>query len=167
MRLILEHSREQEIPLEKDLQALELYMQLEALRFKNKFSYSIQTDPAIDRENVLIPPMLLQPFVENAIIHGLQNKENGLIKINVVKENDMIKCVVEDNGIGRQDVISFEQEADKKHKSLGIKIISERLNIINQLKKVKAAIHILDLRDSENNPGGLRIELLLPLEQAF
>src|SRR2546423_9816388 len=110
-------------------------MQLESLRFKNRFTYIIETDPGIDKENTLIPPMLLQPFVENAIIHGMQNKESWLIKISVKKENDMIKCIVEDNGAGRQDVVTMREDGEKKRNSLGIKIISERLNIINQLKK--------------------------------
>jgi tetratricopeptide (TPR) repeat protein len=166
MRLILENSREQEVPLEKDLHALELYMQLEALRFKNKFTYSIETDPAINKENTLIPPMLLQPFVENAIVHGFNQTGNGIIKIVVHKENDMMKCVIEDNGSGRQN-IAIDVDENRKRKSLGMKIITERLNIINQLKKVKAAINIFDLKDTENKPRGLRIELLLPLESAF
>ncbi|HEV8081944.1 MAG TPA: tetratricopeptide repeat protein [Chitinophagaceae bacterium] len=167
MRLILENSREQEVPLEKDLHALELYMQLEALRFKNKFAYSIETDSAIDKENTLIPPMLLQPFVENAIIHGVPNKENGLIKISVYKKEDMICCVVEDNGTGRENMVTFEQSENKTHKSLGMQIISERLNIINQIKKVKTAVNIFDLKDAENKSRGLRIELLLPFEPVF
>ncbi len=167
MRLILENSRQQEVPLEKDLQALELYMQLEALRFRNRFTYIIETDAGIDKENTLIPPLLLQPFVENAILHGIQNKESGLIKVSVHKENEMIKCIVEDNGTGRENIVITEDIGDKKRKSLGIKIINERLNIINKLKKVKAAINIFDLKDADNKPGGLRIELLLPLELAF
>jgi len=166
MRLILENSREQEVPLEKDLRALELYMQLESLRFKNKFVYSIETDPSINKETTLIPPLLLQPFVENAIIHGFNKTESGIIKIMVNKENDMMKCVIEDNGSGRQNT-GTDIDENKKRKSLGIKIITERLNIINQLKKVKAAINIFDVKDAENKPKGLRIELLLPLELAF
>lgn len=167
MRLILENSREQEVPLEKDLYALELYMQLESLRFKNRFNYIVETGSDIDKENTLIPPMLLQPFVENAIIHGIQHKENGLIKVSVHKEGNMIKCIVEDNGTGRENTVAFEQYEDKKHKPLGMQIISERLNIINQIKKVKAAINIFDLKDAENKPYGMRIELLLPFELAF
>ena len=165
MRLILENSREQEVSLEDDLHSLELYMQLEDLRFRNKFKYIIETDPAIDPENTLIPPMLLQPFVENAILHGLQNKENGLVKISVNKENDMIKCVIEDNGTGR--VGTIVKEENKRAKSLGLQIITERLNIINYLKKAKAALSIVDLKDAENKPHGLRIELLLPFEPAY
>ena len=164
MRLTLENSREKEVPLEKDLYALELYMQLEALRLNNSFTYTIEIDPQLDKEDTLIPPLLLQPFVENAIIHGLQNNEKGLIKITVKKEkNAMMCCVIEDNGTGSKEPITSE----RKHISLGKKIVTERLNIINQLKKVKASVHIFDLRNNENNESGMRVELLLPLELAF
>ena len=167
MRLILENSREQEVPLEKDLHALELYIQMEALRANNTFTYSIETDPQLDKENTLIPPMLLQPFVENAIIHGVQNNIHGLIKINLRKENEMICCVIEDNGNGKENVVQSASVEKKMYASLGKKIISERLNIINQLKKVKASVNIFDLKDATNKPAGMRIELLLPLELAF
>lgn len=167
MRLILENSREQEVPLAQDLHALELYIQLEALRFKNRFSYSIETSADIDKENTLIPPMLLQPFVENSILHGVQNKENGLIKISVRRENEMICCVIEDNGNGSINSVVLGNDEAKTHKSLGRKIISERLSIINQLKKVKASVNMFDLKDAENKPGGMRVELFLPFELAF
>jgi tetratricopeptide (TPR) repeat protein len=167
MRLILENSREKEVSLGKDLSALELYMQLEALRFKNKFQYIIHVDPEIDLENTLIPPMLLQPFVENSIIHGVQNKEGGLIKISVNKEENMFRCIVEDNGIGRKQSIVFKSDGDTKRESLGMKITEERLEIINKLKKVKTSIVIIDLKEIDKTMSGLRIELLLPFESAF
>ncbi|MEP7169994.1 MAG: tetratricopeptide repeat protein [Bacteroidota bacterium] len=167
MRLILENSREQEVPMEKDLSALELYMQLESLRFQNKFQYNIEVDPQLDKETALIPPLLLQPFVENSILHGLRTKENGKIQIKIKKEENMIRCSVEDNGIGRQQTVQVEPGKEKKRESLGMKITQERLNIINQLKKVKTAVNIFDLKDSENKPGGLRVELMLPFETAF
>lgn len=166
MRLILENSRERQVPLEKDLDALELYMQLEALRFKNKFSYSINTDEDVDKENTLIPPMLLQPFVENAIIHGVQNKEHGEIKIHVYKEKEMICCVIEDKSSLKENTVVAVDE-NKKHKSLATKIITERLSIFNQIKKVKSSVNIFDLKNTENKTGGMRVELLLPLELAF
>ena len=168
MRLTLENSREQEVSLEKDLEALELYIQLEALRFKNSFSYSIEVDPQLDAEDTLIPPLLLQPFVENAIIHGVQDNENGLINISIKKEkNEMICCVIEDNGNGTNKSLMPEVSEQKKHKSLGKKIINERLNIINQIKKVKASVNIFDKKIIDSNSSGMRVELLLPLELAF
>lgn len=134
------------------------------MRLKNTFTYNIEVDPQLDKEDTLIPPLLLQPFVENAIIHGLKDNENGLIKISVKKEKDeMICCVIEDNGTGNKEIIASE----RKHKSLGKKIVSERLGIINQLKKVKASVNIFDLHNNENNESGMRVELLLPLELAF
>ena len=167
MRLILENSREQEVPLEDDLHALDLYMQLELLRFNNSFTYHIEVDPQIDPENTLIPPMLIQPFAENAILHGLHNKDNGEIKIQVQKVNEMICCVVEDNGSGNTAEGDNLHGDNKHHKSLAKKIINERLNIINHLKKAKASVNIFQLKDAENMPGGMRVELFLPVELAF
>ena len=101
MRLILENSREQEVPLEQDLQALELYMQLESLRFKNSFTYHIEVDERIDKENTLIPPMLFSHLLKMQFCMECIIKKMVIIKINVQKENEMIRCVVEDNGSGR------------------------------------------------------------------
>jgi tetratricopeptide (TPR) repeat protein len=167
MRLILENSREQSVPVKADLLTLEMYMQLEALRFKQKFDYSISIDPAIDTDKTLIPPMLLQPFVENAIVHGIQNRAGGLIKINISKEGEMIRCTVEDNGIGRQQAAIFKSTTETKKESLGVKITQERLQIISQLKKVKTAIFMEDLKGADNSNNGLRVQLLLPLETEF
>lgn len=167
MRLILENSREREVLLEADLHALDLYMQLELLRLNNSFTYHIEVDPQIDPENTLIPPMLIQPFAENAILHGLHNKDNGEIKIYVQKVNEMIRCVVEDNGSRNVAEPADVPGDNKQHKSLAKKIINERLNIINRLKKAKASVNILQIKDAENMPGGMRVELLLPIELAF
>ena len=167
MRLILENSRKQEVTLEKDLSALEIYMQLEKLRFQNRFQYLIEVDAAIDKEDTLIPPLLLQPFVENSILHGVSAKENGVIKIIIAKRNQMLYCAIEDNGKGRNQNVKMEDGAEKKRESLGMKITQERLHIINQQKKVNATVNIVDLKDEQNNPAGLRVELLLPFESAF
>ena len=167
MRLILENSREQGVPVEKDLSALELYLQLEKLRFQNKFDYSISVAENIDKENTLIQPMMLQPFVENSIVHGIQNKEGqGKISVSISRDGEMIKCIVEDNGIGREESMSISS-TQKENKSLAMSITQERISILNQIKKAKAALNIFDLKDAANNASGLRVELLLPLEVAF
>jgi tetratricopeptide (TPR) repeat protein len=167
MRLILENSREKLIPVKSDLLTLELYMQLEALRFKHKFNYSISVDPAIDTERTLIPPMLLQPFVENAIVHGIQNRAGGLIKINIRKDDGMIRCTVQDNGIGRKQAALFKSTTKTKRESLGVKITQERLQIISQSRKVKTGIFMEDLTGTESGQSGLRVDVLLPLETEF
>jgi tetratricopeptide (TPR) repeat protein len=163
MRMILENSREQEVTLEEDLLALELYLELEAMRFENKFTYKIAVADSIDKENTLIPPLILQPFVENAIFHGLQHKDgHGKILIHVGKEDNMVICTVEDNGVGRQKAMEMkETTAAHKDESLGMKITSDRIDIINKIKKTKAIISVTDLSE------GMRVEVKLPLVSAF
>lgn len=163
MRLTLENSEQKEIPLAEDLKALELYMQLELLRTNNKFSYRIKVDNDIDKENTMIPPLILQPFVENSIWHGIAKKEGeGKILIYIQKKGDMINCIVEDDGIGRSKSQSLKTgiiAPDKK--SLGMKITNARIDIINKIKKTNAGVLVADL------PQGLRVEVLLPLSLNF
>jgi len=163
MRMILENSEQKEVSLADDLKALELYMQLESLRMNNKFTYEIQVDEAIDKEATLIPPLLLQPFVENSIWHGISKKQGtGKIVIIIKKEGDMINCIVEDDGIGRNQ--SSQQNSESmapEKKSLGMKITKSRIDIINKLKKSKAGVQLFDL------PQGTKVELRLPLELNF
>lgn len=159
MRLILENSEQKEITLAEDLKALELYMQLESLRMKNKFSYEIKVDEAIDKEATLIPPLILQPFVENSIWHGLARKQGeGKILIEIKKEGEMINCIVEDNGVGRE---RSKAVVVTEKKSLGMKITKARIGILNRIKKSNAAVELLDLKD------GTRVEVKLPLELSF
>ena len=117
----------------------------------------------LDPENTLVPPMILQPFVENSILHGLQHKESeGKIVISVKKENDMIVCTVEDNGVGRQKAMEMkEKTATHKGESLGMKITNARIDIINKIKKAKASVNLVDLAE------GMRVEVKLPFELAF
>jgi len=156
MRLTLEHSEQKAISLNEDLTALELYMQLESSRLNNKFTYEIKVDENIDRENTLVPPMILQPFVENSIWHGISKKDGeGKILIEIKREEEMINCIVEDNGPGMQ----ASHAANKK--SLGMKITKARIDILNKIKKSKAAIQLFNKED------GVRVEVKLPLELSF
>lgn len=102
IRLILENSRHQAIALDKDLEGLELYMQMESLRFEQHFEYHVELSDTIEAESILIPPLLLQPFVENSIWHGLMPKETaGTITIKISVQEENLHCMIEDNGIGR------------------------------------------------------------------
>ncbi|MGC4234041.1 MAG: tetratricopeptide repeat protein [Niabella sp.] len=160
MRLTLENSEQKEVPLADDLEALRLYMQLEAKRLNNKFTYSIDVADDIDQENILVPPMLLQPFAENSIWHGIGKKQgNGHITISIRKQNNMLHCCVEDDGVGRTG--AAQQTAPGERKSLGMKITQSRIDMLNKLKNAKAAVQ---LTDKEN---GLKAEVILPLETAF
>jgi hypothetical protein len=167
MRMILEYSEKKEISLADDLKALELYIQLEALRLKGKFSYEIRLDEDIDIENTQVPPLMLQPFVENSIWHGLARKEGeGKISIRISRQNEMIKYAIEDNGIGRVKAAlvagtnpgGSTERSGAARQSMGMKITGERIAIINQVRNAGASIHLSDLEQ------GTRVEVLLPLE---
>jgi LytS/YehU family sensor histidine kinase len=158
MRLILENSEKKEVTLADDLHALELYLELEATRFNKKFTYDIVVDGAIDPGTTLIPPLLLQPFVENSILHGIANKMgDGKILIRIAKEDQMIRCIVEDNGVGRKQSVPSEQ----KKQSLGIKITKARIDILNRIKQSNAKVELSDLAE------GTRVEVSLPLVVQF
>ncbi|HEY4149225.1 MAG TPA: tetratricopeptide repeat protein [Chitinophagaceae bacterium] len=162
MRMILENSEQKEISLAEDLKALELYMQLEALRLNHRFSYEITTDGSLDPESTLVPPLLLQPFVENSIWHGVAKKQGGgKIQVRIKKEGSMINCIVEDNGIGRVQSAREDNQPPGERKSLGMKITMARIEIINQFRQSKATVALYDLDQ------GTRVELRLPLESRF
>ena len=164
MRMILENSEQKEVLLTDDLKALELYMELEALRMNNKFSYQIKVDENINKENILVPPLILQPFVENSIWHGIAKKEGlGKILIHIKKEGaDMINCIVEDDGIGRKQSANIKMAVPPQEKSsLGVKITQSRIDILNKVKNSKAAVELSDLAQ------GFRVEVKLPLATNF
>jgi len=160
MRMTLENSEKTEIPIEDDLNALELYMQLEAKRLNNKFTYKISVANDIDQGNTIVPPMLIQPFVENSIWHGFANIQGGgHININIRKENNKLFCSIDDNGVGRLKSAITSPASDKK--SLGMKITRERIHL---LKKKKGNNVLINLIDKEE---GFLAELVLPLETTF
>lgn len=133
MRLILANSRESIIPLADELQAIKYYIEIEQLRFDNKFDYSIQIDQEIDEEFTGIPPMILQPYIENAIIHGLVHKNSpGTITLEITKIENGIRCVITDNGIGRAKATEIKKNSGLKTKSRGMMITRERLELLNK-----------------------------------
>ena len=147
MRAVLENSEEDFIPLSKELELIRLYVKLEHSRFPDKFDYSIDVDDTIDIESYQIPPMLLQPYIENAIWHGLRYKEDkGYLKIQL--ENigkNTIRISVEDDGIGRKKSAELKTQNQKKQKSKGMGNISKRIAILNEMYKDKVDVHITDL----------------------
>ena len=165
MRLILENSRKSSIPLEDEIQALKLNLELEKLRFENRFDFEITVDDAIDPEYTYISPMLIQPFVENAIQHGFKNKkEKGFIRISFRKEGNLLVCKVEDNGIGREMSANNKQKENNKHISLGTQVTEERFSIIKNID-AKAGFEIIDLKDELGNPTGTRVVIKMPYEE--
>jgi len=160
MRSVLENSEEDFIPLEKEIELLGLYVKLEHFRFKDKFDYKISVDENIPLDEFVIPPMLLQPYVENAVWHGLRYKENkGLLEINFQKINsETIKISIIDDGIGRSKSKEFKTENQKKQKSKGMGNTEKRIAILNEMYKDKVDVKVENV--FENNEG-TRVELIL------
>lgn len=160
MRAILDNSDRKEVPLAEDMATLELYMQLESLRLNHRFTYQITIDPALDQQRALIPPLLLQPFVENSIWHGLSPRQaGGLITITVRQENNMMVCTVTDNGVGRPKTIGVSQPPPAR-KSRGVSITQARIEIINRLNRANGYMTFADLSE------GTQVAVFLPLALA-
>ena len=154
MRGILENSQEKEIPLSEELKILESYIQLEMKRLQNKFGYEITTAENINPENIYVPPMILQPFVENSIWHGLSGKEGeGNIMISVSKSGNLLNCVVEDNGSGRKNI------NENSRKSYGVKLTKDRIALFDKSRNSDSGVFYTDLET------GTKVEVKLPLSE--
>jgi hypothetical protein len=167
MRLYLVGSENQFITLEQELEILKLYTNLEHLRFSNIFTYTFEIDENIKLDQYIVPAMLLQPHVENAIRHGLttsENKENRLT-VTVCHCEGGICCVVEDNGIGRQQSIEQKQKGKTEHRSMGNKISKERIELIRSLKLGNIRETITDLFDENGSGSGTRVEIFIAGEE--
>ena len=166
MRLFLESSDEKYIPLEKELQLLSYYIDLEKMRLDNKFEYELIIDPEIDLDEVYLPTMLIQPIIENAIMHGLRHKEgSGRLSVQISQtENSTVLIAIEDNGIGRAKSAEINKRRSNKHKSKASNIIKDRIDIINKTDTERIDMKYVDLCDEESNPRGTRVELVLDLE---
>lgn len=165
IRLILENAEKTTVSLQNELAMLESYIQLEDLRFKGRINYEIQVDETIDRENTYLPSMVLQPFVENAIWHGLMHKEKneqGFIRVAIHEQDDTLLCSIEDNGVGREKAIALQEKSVLKSKSMGLQITEERLKLLGK-KRIRQLIHITDMKDSLNHALGTRIDIRIPL----
>ena len=164
IRKILENSQHTLVPVKDELDVIQLYLELETLRFKEKFTYEIIIDEEIDTLTYKIPTMLIQPYVENAVCHGLINKQDqGLLTISMKLCDRHICCVIEDNGIGREAAMEIKKQKDTPHHSLGTKITESRINITNALYGTDLKVIFTDLTDDKNNSCGTRVELQLPL----
>jgi LytS/YehU family sensor histidine kinase len=160
MRSVLENSEEDFIPLTKELELLELYVKLEHSRFADKFEYEINVADNVDVDAFHIPPMLLQPYIENAIWHGLRYKEEkGFLKINVREITpDILEITIADNGIGRKQSAALKTTNQRKQKSKGMGNIKKRIEILNDMYKNRVEVSISDLNDDQT---GTKVSLKL------
>ncbi len=164
MRLVLENSQEDFIPLFKEQEILSLYLKLEHYRFRDKFDYEINIADDISTETVEVPPMLIQPYIENAVWHGLRYKETkGKLLLNIFTQSNFLVVEIIDDGIGRKKSAELKTANQRKHNSTGLKNIQDRLQIINKVYKTDYRVSIEDLTDQ----GGTRVRIYLPITKTL
>ncbi len=164
MRHILDNSDNSFIPLWKEIETLSLYLDLEKMRFDDCFDYQIIIDDELEPENTYLPPMLLQPHVENAILHGFRGKKSlGLIKIEVKEQGSLLLCSIEDNGVGRLKSKRFSR-VQPTHESKAIHLVEKHLENINSTEKMDVNMKIIDLVNDKGVATGTRVEIVLPFK---
>lgn len=167
VRQVLDNSKTEWIALQDEIKALQIYIELEQLRLEDKFEVHIEISPDIDKQMVHVPPLIIQPYVENAIWHGLLHKKAGTpgLWINCWKEKDILCLQIRDNGIGREASRKIHKNALSSHKSHGLKVTEERLQILNQIYNVDASVDILDLKTG-NTPEGTEVTLRMKIKRS-
>jgi tetratricopeptide (TPR) repeat protein len=164
MRKILQSSQNEYMSIHDETELLKLYLELESMRFKGKFDYTIRVDEKIDPYDYKIPTLLVQPFVENSLWHGIQNKPGkGHIDIEFRLNKDLLFCSIEDNGIGRSEASLIQKEFHSSHQSLGTHITQDRMKLLRVLYGKKLDIKYIDLINNHNMPAGTRVEINLPI----
>jgi sensor histidine kinase YesM len=166
MRMVL-NAQKPMIPLEDELKMIQLYLDMERMRFNNAFDYNISFTNAIDAGTISIPPMLLQPFCENAIWHGFMNlpagREDkdgqGHLVINIHTTENMLECTITDNGVGRKQAALFKNRSPRKERSLGLEITRERLALLSEENDAQANFSIVDLEDENGLSKGTKVVL--------
>jgi tetratricopeptide (TPR) repeat protein len=174
IRLVLEFSNRKTILLSEELEMLKHYIDLENIRSENEFTCTFAIEDTLDLKYYEIQPMILQPFVENSIIHGIQNKVKiaeqtkqdykGALHISLLKQGAFLKCVIGDNGIGRGKAMEIKNNKSFNHLSLGMRITKDRLDLINDGNCI---IAYSDLKDESGDSSGTRVEILIPLIESF
>lgn len=164
MRMTLDMSNKKEVTLEEEIKTLQLYLELEALRFEDNFHYNLIVDENIDKENIHLPAMLIQPNVENAIKHGLLHK-NGerKLELHFFLENHILSCIVTDNGIGRRRSGEINAQRLRKHTSFATGATQKRLELLNHDRPQPITVDYEDLFDEHGNANGTRVLIRIPL----
>jgi hypothetical protein len=163
IRMMLEHSRTSKHLLEDEVKFLKLYMRVESQRFQIPFEYEVEVAPNVN-QGLEIPSMMLQPFVENAIWHGVSHKEGtGHIRVEIAQLEHLLFCSVEDDGVGRAKAAEIAMQKGRKHKSQAMEIVKERLDLLFPDQREYCNIRYTDLEDAAGRPAGTRVEVSLPL----
>jgi ligand-binding sensor domain-containing protein/putative methionine-R-sulfoxide reductase with GAF domain len=165
IRLILDNSNSKNVILANELEALKLYIEMEALRFDKKFDYLINISPEVNADSIEVPPLIIQPYVENAIWHGLLHKDRaGRLSIEVsMSSENMLQCIIEDNGIGRAHARELKSKSATTRKSLGIKLTEDRISLVNRHMTMNASVNILDITLPDGQAAGTKVIIKIPV----
>ena len=151
------NNAEREVSLHDELETCKLYVQLEALRFGGKIVTEFKVDEHLDIYSLKVPPLLLQPFIENAIWHGILPKQNGKVTVSVIGKNGSIHCLIDDNGIGREMAMQNKLKASSTYESKGMGLVKTRLTMYNNISANKASIEVIDKKENDKPAGTLVI----------
>jgi ligand-binding sensor domain-containing protein len=159
IRATLQHSTTAYIPLANEMDYLSTYLSLEKLRFQDKMDYSIEVDPSLNRREIFIPPMLIQPYVENCMRHGLRHKKDGkgYIWVSARPVEDKMVCIIEDNGIGRQRAAQYKTREHIEYQSRGMSLTADRIRLINAVHGDSIRTEVIDLQDEQGRATGTRV----------
>jgi tetratricopeptide (TPR) repeat protein len=164
VRNILDSSVDENVPLQKEIETIRNYLELQKVRYAGQFEYNLSVDEVIDEETLMIPPMLAQPFIENSIEHGIKYKESpGHIEIRFRLEGNLIRFEVEDDGVGREKALEIELKQKRIHRSMSTSITQERLIMLNKKLKNKIEMEIIDLKDNAGKACGTMVTFGIPV----
>lgn len=167
VRLILQNSQHALIPLESELEALNLYLELEALRFDDAFDFNVMVEEDLDSSMIQVPPLIIQPYVENAIWHGLMHKkEKGHLEIQLTQADAVLYCIITDDGVGREKAMALKSRSASAHKSMGMQLTADRMAMLGQNENENAHITINDLSLPNGRSGGTEVILKIPVRYA-
>jgi ligand-binding sensor domain-containing protein/two-component sensor histidine kinase len=164
IRKVLENSKHATIKLEEEIEMLRLYIELEQLRFSNRFDYQIKVDKNLDSDFMTIPSMIIQPYIENAIIHGLAPKtKDGQLSVELKLENSFLHCIIQDNGVGREEAQKIKARKGLVHHSMAMEITEDRLDLYQQELGKEFTVEIIDLKDKNGQASGTKVQLIFPV----
>ncbi len=166
IRMILDYSRKDYISVESEVKLLNTYLELQKLRFESKFDYEIVVDKNIDFESIQIPPMLAQPFIENAIEHGIfYKKDKGRVDVRLYFENSFLIYEIEDDGVGIEEAMKLKNKLKSSYESLATIITKERMSNLNEQTKNNIEIEILDKKTISPSNSGVKVKFIVPFKE--
>ena len=164
IRQTLENSTKSSITIENEVTYLNRYLAMERMRFDNAFRYTLYVDPSFEREFTYIPAMILQPYIENSIRHGVRyiTDGTGLIEIEFRRVNKDLLCIIKDNGIGRKKAGEFRSHLHFEYQSRGMSLTADRIKALNREASEPITITVIDLEDERSQPTGTKVEIRFP-----